>query len=1069
MTEVGRYFCRKPKTPQIMKNIFAAACFLMCSLLFVSGIYAQSNNGSAISGFVRQNDNTPIDAASIAAKNVLTGFIGHAITNKNGYFSMLNLPVGTYTIIISYVGFDSMELKNNVLNFGDRLALNNIVLKTSSGNELDEVQVTSNSFKNSIDRLGTSTGISSRSIQKIPTVSRNYTDLMYLSPLANGSSLAGAKGGGTGYMIDGVSNRRAHFSGTTDAAFSISSEVIREVQIATNSYDVTSGRGSGGVVKAITKSGTNTFSGSAWAYYGANALAAHKSVDGRDLNSKYKTYQFGALLSGPIVKDRAHFLIAYDEYQKTFPFGAYDFNTAGPTQEQAEKNLGITKPNLDKVVSIIENQFGFPKGPQYGTINITQKTRNVYGKLDWNINKKNLLTFSYNYLHFVDPNKLKGNGLLSTEYVGTEIDNAAILNLRSEISSTSVNELTIDFNTYRKFLNSLYPRAPEGFVYVTSVFADGTMSTNKQVAFGNQNWIPERDASDVIQLTDNFRFKVNNLNFVVGTDNLVNHITDRLTHDQQGQFYYASLDSMEQNLPYRFTRKVPLNGNPRVSVPIFELGVYAQMETNITPNLNLVAGLRWDGTLIGNKPAYNPTLDKDLGIRTDVAPFDGKNIQPRVSLTWDIHGNGQDILKWGAGLFASEFTTQAFTFAHIDNGVDYRTIDIYSGIPTPDWKAYQQDFNTVPGKNIYDTTKSVVPATVLALDKHLKNPLTFKTNISFYHYFNSWFRMGANIYFDNTWDNFYLYDKNLRKDAYFQTNEGRDVYAPETTLAASGTSAIPTIQNSRQSPDFLQVRYFTNATWSSKYLGVMIEANAQIGKDGYASLAYTKGKATGTLPYDNGDPRNANFSVAGSYWNYSSYGSGWYSDGDQPNKIIALLLSPAFYGFSVSASFQAYQANRFSAYIDKDIIGEANDGTDLAYIYNPDNPNTPSDIAEGMKTLLAKTSPQFKAYLEKYMGRFAAYNGGLMPWRTQMNVSINKDFTIYKTHKISLRCDIFNLLNLLNYKWGGYSQVINTTLYNVTGFDAATNSYKYSVNQNAGTLQKTANYYTVQFGIRYSF
>jgi hypothetical protein len=103
------------------------------------------------------------------------------------------------------------------------------------------------------------------------------------------------------------------------------------------------------------------------------------------------------------------------------------------------------------------------------------------------------------------------------------------------------------------------------------------------------------------------------------------------------------------------------------------------------------------------------------------------------------------------------------------------------------------------------------------------------------------------------------------------------------------------------------------------------------------------------------------------------------------------------------------------------------------------------------------------------MGKFAANNGGLMPWRHTWNLSVSKDLTLYKTHKLSLRADIFNVLNLLNYKWGAYNEIINTNLYNVTGFDPATNSWTYQVNTNAGTKRKNASYYSVQLGLRYSF
>src|SRR6478735_2926996 len=113
----------------------------------------------------------------------------------------------------------------------------------------------------------------------------------------------------------------------------------------------------------------------------------------------------------------------------------------------------LPKANLDQVVSIMENQFGFPKSQQYGTINIVQKTQNAFAKFDWNINKKNLLTLKYNYLRFEDPNKLKGGGLLQTQYIGVEYQNGVMLALRTEFNPKLVNELKLNFSTYRKFLH----------------------------------------------------------------------------------------------------------------------------------------------------------------------------------------------------------------------------------------------------------------------------------------------------------------------------------------------------------------------------------------------------------------------------------------------------------------------------------------------------------------------------------------------------------------------------------------------------------------------------------------
>ena len=1047
-------------------------------LLFVfcyCAAHAQSS-GSGISGFIYDDGEKGVDGATIIVKNVATGFTTTTISNKKGYFIMSDLPVGTYDIDITAVGFQGTVLKGNVLNLGDRLVLHKINL-SKNATSLAEVTVHATSFNNSIDRLGTGTAVSSRALQKIPTASRNYTDLMLLSPLANGASLAGAKAGGTGYMLDGVSNRRAHFGGISDAAFSISSETIREFEVSTNSYDVTNGRGSGGVVKAITKSGTNTLSGAAWSYYGASSLAGKKDPYGNKLTtSKYETFQFGALLSGPFIKDKVHFLVAYDQYRNTLPMHSFDYNYNTPSVLQAEKNYNIAQDSLQKIVNILTSpEYGFNPGRQYyGTINIVQLTQNAFAKFDWNINKKNLLTLKYNYLHFIDPNKNKGTnvGLLSTQYIGVEIDNAVMLGLRTEFTPRLINDLKLNFSTYRKFLHFVDNHVPEGFVAVQSTLSDGT-KVSTTVDFGDQNWVPERDASDVIQIIDNLRYKVGNLNFVFGTDNNINHITDRLSHDQQGQFYYHNITDLANNAPYQFNRKIPLNGsNPAISVPLIELGVFAQMETNIRHNIDLTVGLRWDGTIVGSAPTYNPLLQQDLGVNTHVVPFDAKNIQPRMNLIWDVNSDGKDIVKLGAGLFASELTTQPITFSHIDNGVDFRQINILNNnVPAANWAAYQKDFSLVPGVAYYNSLTTKQPATVLALDKNLKNPLTFKTSLSYYHYFNNWFRMGVNLYYDNTWDNFYLYDLNLKRTPSFVTNEGREVYVPASTLTSTN-AYLPILANSRASADFNQVRYFTNTSWSSKYMAAMIEAAAQIGKDGSFTLAYTRSNATGTPPYDNGDPRNANFSVGASYWNYASYGKNWHSDGDQPNKIVALLLSPTFHGFSVSSSFQAYQNVRYSSYVNNDVIGEANNGTNLAYVYDPNDPATPAAIKAGMQTLLQKTSPEFRSFLQHNFGKFAPYNGGIMPWRTQWNMSIAYDCKVEKTNKISFRVDIFNVLNLLSYKWGYYNQINSTNFLSVpstNGFDPTTHSYNYSVNTGAGAKTKASSVYTVQFGIRYSF
>ena len=203
-----------------------------------------------------------------------------AITDFNGKFTIRDLQLGgPYTVTVSFVGYKTIVQKGYQLGLGDKLKLN---FNMSKGEEiLDEVVITASSSDGFSKRenLGSAVSITGKTLEKIPTTSRNYEDLANLSPLSTprlglnegsahgGISVAGSNGGGTGFTLDGVNNRRSVFGGTADGpAFTISMEAIREFEIVTNSYDVSGPRSSGGAIKAVTRSGSNNWGGAAWSY-----------------------------------------------------------------------------------------------------------------------------------------------------------------------------------------------------------------------------------------------------------------------------------------------------------------------------------------------------------------------------------------------------------------------------------------------------------------------------------------------------------------------------------------------------------------------------------------------------------------------------------------------------------------------------------------------------------------------------------------------------------------------------------------------------------------------------------
>ncbi|MEQ9442195.1 MAG: carboxypeptidase regulatory-like domain-containing protein [Cyclobacteriaceae bacterium] len=1051
-----------------MRIFTPKVCLLAMPLLLLSLLTFAQGTDASISGKVTESgSDEPLPGATILVENQSTGFSIGTSTDLKGRFILKELPLGgPYEITINYVGYQPVSLTGYQLNLGDQIMIDEVSL-VEGETVLKEILVDGNNFMNRRDRLGSSTAITGRDLQKLPTQSRNYMELAALSPHTRGGAIGGNKPGTQGYLLDGVTNRRTVFGEPAGGAFPISLETIREFEIVTNAYDVTNGRGAGGVVKAVTKSGTNDFHGAVWGYYSGDFLSGSRDINGNNISSDFTTGQFGASLSGPLVKDKLHFFTSYDEYRNTFPYRAYDFNYEGATLEEAEKNLGITQSNLDQVVSVLEDQYGIPQVQQYGEIQIVRVTKNFFTRLDWKLNPYNTITLRYNFQSYDDPAKKKGNGLLSTQYRGFERDHSLLLALKTQFSERVYNDFKFSFMDNERLNQLIYPRAPEGFVEIESSFADGT-SNMKTVEFGNQNWVPEIIASSSYQLVNNTTYRTGNVLFTFGTDNIFTQIKDQLTHRQQGEFHYRSLEDLQNNTPWRFTRKIPIGGaGGRVFPQILELGLYAQAEAELLSNLHMTAGLRWDATLLPEAPNYNALLEQELGIRNDVTPFDADNIQPRLNLTWDVSGDGKNVVKAGAGWFASQFTTQAFTMSHIDNGINFKEIDVREeSLPIPDWPAYYEDFSKVPGEEYLNSLDlDTPPAFVIALDENLETPMTLRTNISYHRYFTDWFRAGIGVYYNNTKDNFYYVNRNLVTAPSFTLgNEGgREIYAPAETLEGQDRADY---NNARRSDLFTEVLQYTNTDWNNTYLAFTFEGAVKI-RDGSLNFSYTRGQSKGGPTYNSGNAQD-NFAVARSYWNYGAQAANWYDGEDMRHKVVISGVSPTFYGFNISTNLILYQWDRFSAGVNRDINGDGNT-TDVAFVFDPNHATTPENIRQDMQTLLASTSPEYRQYLEDYMGSFAAWNGGLMPWRHTWNLSVSKEINTFQEQQLILRADVFNVLNLFNYQWGGYQEIINTNLYNVDGFNAQTNAYDYSVNQNAGTKRKNGLPFNVQLGIKYVF
>ncbi|WP_222596971.1 hypothetical protein [Chitinophaga pinensis] len=173
--------------------------------------------------------------------------------------------------------------------------------------------------------------MTARDIARLPVNGRNFSSLIDLSPLSSGGNLAGQLGSSTNITIDGTSAKNPTSSSGTNARiggpYALSMEAIREFKVVTNQYDVTFGRSGGGTISTVTKSGTNTFSGSAFLFYRADQLSSNYDIRGAKRVNDFSTKQFGFTLSGPIVKDKAHFFVAWDRQADARPLQLADIQS----------------------------------------------------------------------------------------------------------------------------------------------------------------------------------------------------------------------------------------------------------------------------------------------------------------------------------------------------------------------------------------------------------------------------------------------------------------------------------------------------------------------------------------------------------------------------------------------------------------------------------------------------------------------------------------------------------------------------------------------------------------------
>ncbi|MCX2576099.1 TonB-dependent receptor [Pedobacter sandarakinus] len=1052
----------------MIRNLLIAIMLLVYGSINIT--HAQTTQAS-ISGIVSDQQKKPIPGVSVQIKNNATGFTTRTSTNAQGEYTFKELPLGgPYTVTAVYVGFGEQNRTGYILNQGDAVRVA-ITMQEASQN-LEAVQVVASGLKNKVKNFGASTEISAKTMTQLPVNGRNFSNLMDLSPLTRGGGISGQLGSSTNYTIDGMGAKNPTSAGATTsrsgAPYSISMEAVREFKVITNQYDVTYGRAGGGTVSAVTKSGTNTLSGSAFMYGRADWLASRYDIRGVKRDNDFSTYQYGFTLGGPIIKDKLHYFVGWDHQRDARPLIIADIN--GATDEA---RFRITNNTLQQFVDIARTKYGVGNTPQYGTFDKKRGSDAAFARLDWQINDRNLLTIRDNYTNDRNPLGLADNTAINFfESYGNDknVDNNLLATLRSTITSKITNELklqhlyTYQASTQNEQLTGAIPRAVVN--NIVSTLTDGSTAATA-IQIGGHRFGQEGFTNNVVQLVDNLYYNTDKVKYTFGIDLQYTNAKSLYGSEVNGRFEYTSagtttaLQNFNNLVPNRYYREVPLISDPSVKAAIWNTAIYGQMQTKLAKGLDFIGGLRLDYSSYPKSP-LNQQLFDAIGVRTDheLKQF---LIQPRIQFDWDINENRTDFVRLGAGIFGSDVNNYVTINNLTFDGKHLATVDVFgANVPTPDFIGYRN--GTVLAPNL---ASQQVP-TINTYAEDAKIPVVYKANLSYSKLITDKFKVGITGYATFGRNNYMYVDRNMAANPFFTLpNEAnRGVFVPTTSITAN--NGVADWKGGRLTNQFGRVLEL-NSQGKVNQFAVVLDATWNYFKDGEITASFTYNDSKDNTSFNGNVANSATLSlpVKDDPRDLSKMS---YSDNQFHNKVVIYGTLPTFYGITVGVRYSGIGGTRYSLLAGGNINGDFVATNDLAYVFDRNNQSVPAAIRNGIQTILDNplASQSLKNYITKYSGQIAERNGGVNDFFGIVDLRISKKFKLYKNHNFELSGDVFNLGNLLNKKWGVNETLGNQALYAVTAFDATNRAYTYRVN-NAGVVTPSGNPWQMQIGLRYGF
>ena len=980
-----------------MKRFF----LLILAVATTATAVAQSTTAS-LQGFVADAEGKPLAGATVIATHTPTETIYGTTTDRNGAYHLQGLRVGApYTVEFSFVGFKSKTFNDIALSLGEAKHINTSL---ASDNTIDAVVVNTERFADS--RMGAGEVFHRDLIERTPTVSRSIDDITRLAPQAmvskdGGISIAGTNSRYNSFQIDGTASNDMYgltstgTNGGLAGANPIPLDAISDIQVVTAPFDVRQGGFSGGGINAITKSGTNTFSGTAYAYYNDHNFYGRSPLNGAKL-AEQRTQIYGVSLGGAIVKNRLFFFLN----------GEFNLDSSPSSYYVGDSGCNISEADAKAIAERFYALTGYDGGG-YGKQTLNKRTGSLIARLDWNISSRHNLSLRYNFLDARKDEFVSSATLLRFNgegYTSTADTHSLVAELNSRVSDKVFNEFRVGYTRVHDGRDAM---SGELYPYVEiQKMRDGE---NTSVYIGTDPFAIMNDlVQNTVTLTDNFSYYTDAHTITIGTHNEIFNSSCLYMANALGAYTYNTLDDFLTDNARKYVRNYPI-GNPATNITSAQFGLYIQDEWNASPRFSMTYGLRADIPVVfGNPPANEAFNTSDIAvkhnIRTNQVPRPTVLLSPRVGLRWRIaeSNDAKTLLRGGVGIFSGRIPFVWISNCFSNSGMTQRgyTLDSSKGQSVP-------KFDEEPTGTVGVSSNPMLNI----VSQEFRYPQVMRATLALEQEYKGWHFVVEGIFSKSIND---LIITNLTAQ-----NKGAKFYAVNAALATDENTT--TLYDTSLAKQYSSIYLLSNTSKGYGYsVSASVSKSFRFGLNLYA--AYTFARSYSVMDGISAQALNTwsrNYSADSNAQELS------YSLFDVPHKVTASLSYSKRYGklfgTTISLLYQGYSGMRYSL----TYASTADANNDGSYgnttIYVP----TASEL-EAMAFESDDHRNAFGDYIEatpalaRSRGKFLDRNALQTPFEHHLDLHFAQDFYFgaHTSRKVQLSLDIINLGSLISKDWG---------------------------------------------------